>query len=260
MRRSRQQPETQHDDERDVWEDEDDTPLQHKRAFGAGLKRKRVEFVKAQDPDASIAGTPSSTASSVSIGDLYASVVLSNSKPTRDNPLQSQAEQPHLDTVTPEGAGEAAETTTAPEICAVCQLPITSTQHESSLAHQVSLAHSHPPSALDRSRMGLRALASQGWNPDARVGLGKDGEGVRYPIKLVAKDDTLGIGAAEEAKRKAEEAAKKKKPVVEETKVLTAKELKKQADTQRARGVKLQAEIFGRADLDKYLKPGKEWE
>lgn len=260
MRRSRQQPEEPHHDEHDDWEDEDDTPLQHKRAFGAGLKRKRVEFVKAQDLDAGIVGSISSSASSVSIGDIYASVVLGNSQLSGDDPLQSQPEQPHLDTVTSNSVSEAVETTTGPEICAVCQLPITSDQHESSLAHQVSLAHSHPPSALDRSRMGLKALASQGWNPDARVGLGKDGEGVRYPIKLVAKDDTMGIGAAEEAKRKAEEAAKKKKPVVEETKVLTAKELKKQADAQRARGVKLQAEIFGRGDLDIYLKPGKEWE
>ena len=44
MRRSR------HGEEADQ-DEQDDIPLHHKRAFGSGLKRKKVEFVRAQDPD-----------------------------------------------------------------------------------------------------------------------------------------------------------------------------------------------------------------
>lgn len=231
-------------------DDEDDIPLHHKPAFGAGLKRKRVEFVKAKESNVGISATATSSSGRL-IGDLYASIVLRKSSAGEDD-----VEKPAKDSDKPRESDE-------PEICSICSFPITTSlqDHESTLAHQVSLAHSHPPSSLDRSRIGLRALASQGWDPDARVGLGREGEGVRYPIKVASKDDTLGIGAAEEIKRRQEEAAKKKQPVVqEEVKVLSAKELKLQAAKERQKGVKLQAEIFGRGDLDKYLTPGEEWE
>ncbi|CEJ93850.1 hypothetical protein VHEMI09417 [[Torrubiella] hemipterigena] len=238
------------DDEGHHRSDDDDIPLHHKPGFGAGLKRKRVEFVKAQEPDAGITAVSTTSSPGRSIGDIYASIVL----------RKSDSKEPTAKT--PE-ALDKAESSKEPEICASCSLPITTSlqEHESTLAHQVSLKHSHPPSSLDRSRIGLRALASQGWDPDARIGLGKEGEGVRFPIKVTSKDDNLGIGAAEEIKRRQEEAAKKKQPVVqEEVKVLSAKELKVQAAKERQNAVKLQAEIFGRDDLEKYLTPRKEWE
>lgn len=220
-------------------DNEDDIPLHHKRAFGAGLKRKKVEFVPAQDPDASstINGAGTNSTSTL-IGDLYASVVLKQDAPP---PALKDKE---------------------PETCSVCGLPITTTKekHEASLAHQASITHSHPPSALDRSRMGLRTLASRGWDPDARVGLGREGEGLRYPIKVLAKEDKMGIGAAEEAKRLEEERKKKKVVVEEPVKVLSAKELKVQEAKQRKKGEVLQREIFGRGDLDPYLQKRDEWE
>jgi hypothetical protein len=236
--------------------DEEDVPLHYKRAFGSGLKRKKVEFVRAEEPENSIATINKPQNSASSVGDLYASVVLGSSSssgkatPTRGN------EEPSS-TASADVSGKGSE----PETCAICSLPITTTleKHEASLAHQVSLAHSHPPSALDRKRMGLRALASHGWDPDARIGLGRGGEGMRYPIKVAAKEDLLGIGATVTEKTEAEK--KKEQEEKEAKRQLTAKERKALAAKERQKAEKLQAEIYGRLDVDQYLKGnGKEWE
>ena len=94
--------------------------------------------------------------------------------------------------------------------CDVCNLPISDPQsqsqqeptststrpHEASLAHQVCLKHSHPPSHLDRTRAGMRYLSTYGWNPDSRLGLGAPGrEGIREPLKGRIKHDTAGLGS-----------------------------------------------------------------
>lgn len=210
--------------------DEDDIPLHHKRPFGSGLKRQRVEFVPAQDVNAgtSIAEpAPSGPAS----GDIYASIVMaaSKAKKTSTDPVKE--------------TNEGAEV----KICPICGNEITTSleKHEATLAHQVSLQHSHPPSALDRSRMGLRTLASAGWDPDARTGLGREGDGMRFPIKVTAKEDTLGIGA-----QAAEPApAKEEKP-----RALKARERKELEKKERSKGEHLQREIFGSVDVERYLR------
>ncbi|KAJ6788999.1 hypothetical protein PWT90_11035 [Aphanocladium album] len=250
MRRSRYSEDSDH-------EEQDEIPLHHKRAFGSGLKRKKVEFVRAQDPDDYISTLPSTKPTSSVVGDLYASIVLGKSSSAERTEETDQAKAGSAESTTGSDRKPAAE----PLICPICSLEITTTleAHEASLAHQVSLEHSHPPSALDRSRMGMRALASQGWDPDARVGLGREGEGTRYPIKVTPKEDVLGIGASvpekTEAQKKAEAEAREAK------RQLTAKERKARAVEERQRAAKLQAEIYGRQDFDKYLKGGgKEWE
>ncbi|KPM45404.1 hypothetical protein AK830_g1212 [Neonectria ditissima] len=212
-------------------DEEDEIPLHHKRPFGAGLKRKRVEFVPAKDPDAGIKSTrENSKTPATAIGDLYASVVLQNAPP--DSALT-----------------EASTTKDGVDICLVCALPTTASSgpHETSLAHQVCLTHSHPPSALDRSRMGLRALEAQGWDPDARRGLGREGDGQRYPIKVKAKEDTLGVGA-----RVPESVLKREK--VEKPKKLNRKEMRQLAEKERVRHERLQGEIYGRVDVERYLR------
>ncbi|KAF4976999.1 hypothetical protein FZEAL_6419 [Fusarium zealandicum] len=220
------------EDASDESDGEEDVPLHRKRAFGAGLKRKKVEFVPAQDPDAGITTTVTpAKATGTSIGDLYASVVFKS------------AAEPKTETKSAESVEE------PPEICPVCALPVSSTSqpHEASFAHQVSLTHSHPPSALDRSRMGLRALKSQGWDPDARQGLGAEGDGMRYPIKVVAKEDTLGVGATvpENVPKQVKE---------EKTKRLNRNELRQLAIKERQRNERLQGEIYGRVDVERYLR------
>ncbi|KAK2675752.1 hypothetical protein RAB80_007937 [Fusarium oxysporum f. sp. vasinfectum] len=184
------------EDASDESNDEEDIPLHYKRAFGAGLKRQRVEFVPAQDPDAGTTTTITPAKSTdTSIGDLYASIVL---KPAEDKDTKASEEEPE-------------------EI------------------------------SLDRSRMGLKALKSQGWDPDARRGLGREGEGMRYPIKVVAKEDTLGIGAT--IPKEIQEKKKEEKP-----KPLNRKEAKQLAAKERQRHERLQGEIYGRVDVESYLR------
>lgn len=225
---------------RDDSDSEDDqVPLHHKKPFGAGLKRTKVEFVRATESDNGIA-TISQTKATPAIGDLYASIVLGHGKAKSASAPATTAASPQ-----PEPSSKA-----EPQICPVCSLPITTSvkEHEASLAHQVNMPHSHPPSALDRSRMGLRALETQGWDPDARRGLGRAGEGVRYPIKTKPKDDTLGIGAAEML------AQQKQVPREPPPRKLTSKELKAAAAKEKQRAQRLQAEIYGRVDVEGYLR------
>ncbi|CAH0050296.1 unnamed protein product [Clonostachys solani] len=242
MRRSRSSDEE---------EEEEDIPLHHKKPFGSGLKRKKIEFVRATEPDETAVAASASRVKASAIGDLYASIVLGQSSASSGTP-----------TPTPEVVAEAAaaggvtpQETSNQTICPVCLLPITTSisKHNASLAHQVSLEHSHPPSALDRSRMGLKALEAQGWNPDARQGLGREGEGMRFPIKVSAKEDNLGIGATIPEMKEGEVKVVKEKP-------MSVKELKAAQAKEKTKTEKLQREIFGSVDVDKYLKKGAEWE
>ncbi|EFY89992.1 G-patch domain protein, putative [Metarhizium acridum CQMa 102] len=219
--------------------EDDEIPLHHKKPFGSGLKRKKIEFVRATESDDGKAAVPKPRAATA-IGDLYASIVLGDGQ-------VSSASAPATTTASPQpGPSNEGE----PDICPVCSLPITTSlkEHGASLAHQVSMPHSHPPSALDRSRMGLRALKSQGWDPDARRGLGVEGEGVRYPIKTKAKDDNLGIGAAELLE------SQKQEPREPPPRKLTGKELKEAMAKEKQRAERLQAEIYGRVDVESYLR------
>jgi hypothetical protein len=231
MRRSRS---ADHD------EPDDEVPLHHQRPFGAGLKRKRVEFVPATEPVDDASATSFAAEKGALAGNLYASIVLGERKAASEPPVPAPADST--------AANTADKSIGAPPVCSVCSLPITTSvaKHESSLAHLASLPHSHPPSSLDRRRMGLRALSAQGWDPDSRLGLGRQGEGVRFPIKVAAKEDTLGVGAtapgpAEKAK------ATQRRP-------LNAKEMRALAETERKKGQRLQGEIFGRVDVEGYLK------
>lgn len=96
--------------------------------------------------------------------------------------------------------------------------------------------------------MGLRALEAKGWDPDARQGLGREGEGMMYPIKVTAKEDTLGIGA------KIPETVKKKKE--EKPKKLNPKEMRRLAEKEKLKNERLQRDIFGSVDVERYLRGG----
>lgn len=226
-----------HNDNDDADDGHDSVPLHHKRPYGAGLKRTRVEFVHAQQPDEDTAYRPSAPA-----GDLYASVVLGH------EPASSAADAPSSSAS--RGDHQASDgLSSAPPICPVCSLPVTTTvrEHDASLAHQVSLAHSHPPSALDRKRMGLRALSAQGWDPDSRLGLGRQGEGVRFPIKASAKEDTLGIGATMPETARVDQR--------KEVRRMSAKEIKANTKSEKEKEERLQQEIFGSVNIERYLRP-----
>lgn len=227
---------------------DDDTyeiPIKDQRYFGAGLKRKRVNFVPASSP-----ATPQPTASGPAISDLYLSIVGGNKKaePVAE---ESGSGSSSSDTGTQPVPGSSvaraasAPASPAPEICEVCKLPLTE-GHESSLAHQVCLKHSHPPSAIERSRKGLSFLQAHGWDPDSRKGLGRGGEGILHPIKLKEKKDTVGLGMHIPKNVKP-------KPKVEK---LGAKEVRKSEEQGRKRREQLQRLFYSNDDVLRYLGEG----
>ncbi|KAJ6139980.1 hypothetical protein N7471_006466 [Penicillium samsonianum] len=193
-------------------EDEDYfLPPEQQRPFSSGVRRKRVEFVRSSNLDTTTAPKPSS--SGTSIADKYLSIVMSQSAPSTSPttptqraplspPIRTQSAPPTPDTIPPPPTAAPA----GPEYCDVCKLPLAlqtpadatdqkPRPHEASLAHQICLTHSHPPSHLDRTRSGLRYLSTYGWDPDSRLGLGASGrEGIREPIKPRVKRGTAGLG------------------------------------------------------------------
>ncbi|KAK7743144.1 hypothetical protein SLS53_004229 [Cytospora paraplurivora] len=223
---------------------DDDVPLHHKKPFGSGLRRGEIKFVPASSEDPKVTKQTGGKPHGQSVSDFYLSMVLKKKpEPAAQQATTARAENP------------------AVELCEICKMPLTtaletddsnsiavdSGHHEASIAHQVCLAHSHPPSALDRGRMGLSVLESQGWDPDSRSGLGAVGQGVQHPIKAKPKADNLGIGVVVPKDFN----VKKKKP-----KLLDAKKVRKMAADDRRRADKLQQQIFGKVDLDRYLGTG----
>lgn len=232
----------------DAFDDLDDVPLQHRKPFGSGLRRNEIKFVPASIEGAETEKQQRDKTKGQSISDFYLSMVLKKPEPaaTHEEPAK-------------------------PPVCEICSMPLTpaddntssstststSSQkpagpHEASIAHQVCLAHSHPPSALDRSRMGLTVLAAQGWDPDARSGLGAAGQGTQYPVKAKPKEDRLGVGVVVPKDGAVAKKAKEK----ERPKLLDAKKVRKMAAEDRKRADRLQRELFGRVDLERYLGPG----
>lgn len=243
-------------------DDEYTIPLQDQRIFGAGLKRKRVHFVPSSTPRASISTPPIPTTSTSpkSIGDLYLSLVL---------PKSSEAE-PKANTVESESPQSAVA-----EICEICNLPLPSRSddddneddaikrrkkrkpHEASLAHQVCLTHSHPPSHIDRTRKGLAYLSSYGWDPDSRLGLGATGQGIQFPIKPKSKQDAndkMGVGLVvpkevmRDAKTRAEWRKKDQK--------LDAKKVREMEERGRRERVGMQEMFYRSEDVERYLGKG----
>ena len=220
-----------YDEEDEDYEDEeDDIPLHHKKPFGAGLIRKRVEFVKAKDQDEGIGSLAGTNNDGAAVADFYASIVFKGKEPEEK---KKETEATH-------------------KICDICSEPITTslTAHLTSMTHQLAIPASRAPSHIDRKRMGYRTLTAQGWDADSPVGLGREGEGIRYPLKVATKEDNLGIGAVlpKEIKK------------VEKPKPLSAKQLKEQEVKDRKKREKLAQEMFTSSDVDRHLTKGEEWE
>ena len=229
-------------------DDEYEIPLQDQRVFGAGLKRKRIHFVPSTT---SSSGTiPSQPAAgSATVGDRYLNLVLSKATSTKPaTPNSSYTSPPNKDSLPDDSA--------SPLLCEICSLPLPSSAtqplhpHEATLAHQVCLQHSHPPSHLDRSRLGLRYLQSRGWDPDSRLGLGVEGQGIQFPLKVKPKDDKMGLGLLFPGKKGA---GLVKKGVKEK---LDAGKVRKLEERDRRKKERLQELFYRSEDLDRYLGSG----
>ena len=226
-------------------EEQDRLILQDQKVFGTGLKRKRVQFVPAAALEDEPATVPKPSARNA--GDRYLSIVL----PNEGQKVGKAGKISH----DPAQAASKSGTTEEDTMCEICHLPVNSIAdsslpaqrpHETSLVHQVCLAQSHPPSHLDRSRVGLKYLSSYGWDPDSRLGLGVRGEGIRVPIKPKIKNDTVGLGVR---------AAQQKGLLVEKKKIerLDEKGVRKKEAGQRKKREKLQEMFYRNEDLERYL-------
>ncbi|CAI7669194.1 unnamed protein product [Penicillium pancosmium] len=225
--------------------------------------------------DQSIFATrPSSTPSGPSIADAYLSIVLkkqatANTTPSSPNPPTEQNQEP-----SPRETHSAPPSSHAPspqpppqttDHCEICNLPLSTDPsketsesdsidrpHEASLAHQVCLTHSHPPSHLDRTRVGLKYLSTYGWDPDSRRGLGAPGrEGIREPLKGRVKNDTAGLGAGLDAD--GDRIKDPPPPPPKKVQKLNAKQMRKNQMEERKRGEKLRNLFFMSDDVLKYL-------
>lgn len=248
-----------------------EVPLQDQRIFGAGIKRKRVKFVPSSSSSTAVA--PSTTpANAKSVSDFYLSLVL------RKDAASSEKSTAGPGTLLPPPSAPADKPTTQtnessePQLCEICSLPLSSSSpaansdatlpqsaaaqstpkarpHEASLAHQVCLTHSHPPSHLDRNRKGLAYLAAYGWDPDSRLGLGASGQGIQYPIKTKPKDDKLGIGVVVPPPGTTERRVKKMQKV-------DAGRARKMYEKDRREGQRLRDLFYRNEDVERYLGGG----
>ncbi|KAJ5140225.1 hypothetical protein N7448_003633 [Penicillium atrosanguineum] len=246
-------------------------PLEDQRVFGAGIKRKRVPFVRSSEHELSTTRPASTPATN--IADTYLSIVLKktagdvaenlkedDSSTSRSEPRSASKEQTPPARTT-HSAPPVAEAVAPPpnDHCEICHLPLSSEPgidsnirpHEASLAHQVCLNHSHPPSHLDRTRTGLRYLSTYGWNPDSRLGLGASGrEGIREPLKGRIKNDKAGLGSGLD---KDGDRLPAPLPPPKKIQKLNAKQARKGADEARKRGDKLRNMFFQNDEVLKYL-------
>ena len=252
-------------------------PLQDQRVFGAGIRRKRVPFVRSSEHELNtINPARPSTPSGSSIADTYLSIVLKNEKtstspstPTESTPARvrsTNSAPPTSEAISPPPLTSTSQTQSK-DHCEICNLPISSEPgsdtngdtsisrpHEASLAHQVCLQHSHPPSHLDRTRPGLRYLSNYGWDPDSRLGLGATGrEGILEPLKGRIKHDTVGLGAGLDADG---DRIRAPPPPPKKVEKLNAKQARKGAVEARKRGEKLRNLFFQSDEVLKYLGEG----
>ncbi|KAH0379844.1 hypothetical protein KCU92_g7923, partial [Aureobasidium melanogenum] len=212
-------------------------PLKDQRYFGAGIKRQRVHFVPSST-SASTTPAGAITPSTLSASDRYLQIVLAKAS---SEPQSS----------------EASTATKEPRTCDICKTQYQGDEaaHCSSLVHQIALPHAHPPSALDRNRKGLSILQSYGWNPDERLGLGAQREGILHPIKAKEKRDTVGLGvnlSNDEPTLK-----KKRKPVQPPKPVerLDAGKIRKLEQNNKKKHERLQSLFYSNDEVDKYLGP-----
>ncbi|KAK3070486.1 hypothetical protein LTR53_010385 [Teratosphaeriaceae sp. CCFEE 6253] len=228
-------------------DDEYEIPLRDQRVFGAGIKRKRIQFVAST---ATNTGTPSlPVAPHASASTRYLNIVLKSS--TSSDPIPTTDEEARITT---DEAGASTSMPPPTRTCDICHRPLSPTApaaslpHESSMAHQICLPHSHPPSHVDRTLKSLAILQTSGWDPDSRLGLGAvGGEGRLYPIKARENPQRTGLGAKVDAVK-----------VVERPVKLDAGKVRALEKEGRGKAERLRNAFYRSEEVEKYLSQGVE--
>ncbi|CAI7618730.1 unnamed protein product [Penicillium bialowiezense] len=213
-------------------EDDDfNLPPETQRPFTSGIRRKPVPFVRSSDLDTT--STPSTT-SGRSVADAYLSIVMKQTPSTvpstpacPPSPTRETASAPATAQATP--PPEPAQKP-SPELCEVCQLPLGTNPN--------------------RTRAGFRYLTNRGWDPDERLGLGASGrEGIREPIKASMKFDTAALGTGLD--KDGDPLPKKPAPV--KVQKLNAKQVRKKAMEDKAKGERMMKAFHQDERILKYL-------
>lgn len=235
-------------------DDEYEIPLRDQRYFGAGIKRKRVQFVPSTSTDApKTTSLPPTSSSSAAI--RYLDIVLKRKlAPSARNAPTSVRSTAGLGS---DGSKSRDDCLVAKDgetdvVCDICKSAVVpheeARSHDSSITHQICLQHSYPPSHLDRRRKGLQVLSNHGWDPDSRLGLGAAGEGILHPIKAKENREKAGLGLKPEdmASRKVKE-----RPVR-----LDAGKVRALESEKRKKGEKLRDAFYRSEDVERYLGDG----
>ncbi|CBX92703.1 hypothetical protein IAQ61_005925 [Plenodomus lingam] len=202
-------------------------PFVQQYPFGRGLWKNHINFVPAAGDDAESTTAPSTQGKTMA--EKYLAIMFPNGQP-----------QPK-----PE----------AYPVCGICGEPVKETDQRShylSPAHQAALPRAPIPSAIDRSRMGLRYMQKHGYDVDARVGLGAAGQGMLFPLVPKEKRDKFGLGIdkKEHTRRRALGGASAFE-VKQGT--LDAGKIQKLAKIEKKRHEKLQKLFYGNDEVEKYL-------
>lgn len=217
-----------HDEENEETDDDISTaPFTTHKAYGRGLWRNPIAFVPAASE---VKPASSKPVDGQSIAQKYLAIMFPNGQPTPE---------PH----------------TYP-ICGICGEPVKESDHRIhflSTVHQAALPRAPIPSAIDRTRMGLKYMQNYGWDVDARMGLGARGEGMLFPLMPKEKRDKLGLGVNmkdEERRKRLTSGRSIAKPG--EIK-LDAGKIQKLAEVEKKKHDKLQRMFYGNDEVEKYL-------
>jgi hypothetical protein len=200
-------------------------PFVEHPAYGRGLWKNPIQFVSAA-PDAPIEAAPGNGST---LAEKYMAIMFPNGQP-----------QPK-----PE----------AYPLCGICGQPVKEQDqrmHYLSPAHQAALPRAPIPSAIDRTRMGLKYMSKHGYDVDARVGLGAAGQGMLFPLMPKEKRDKFGLGIDKKEHEKKRALGGASAADVKEGK-LDAGKIRKLATIEKKKHEKLQRMFYGNDEVEKYL-------
>jgi hypothetical protein len=198
-------------------------PFVQHPAYGRGLWKNPIKFVSAA-PDAPIKAPVGNT-----MAEKYLAIMFPNGQP-----------QPKSE---------------AYPACGICGESVKEQDqrmHFLSPAHQAALPRAPIPSAIDRSRMGLKYMSKHGFDVDARVGLGVSGQGMLFPLVPKEKRDKFGLGIDKKEHEKKRALGGASIADVKEGR-LDAGKIRKLATVERRKHDKLQKMFYGNDEVEKYL-------
>ncbi|KAH7385705.1 hypothetical protein BKA66DRAFT_416451 [Pyrenochaeta sp. MPI-SDFR-AT-0127] len=216
--------------EEDGYEDDDadisTVPFVQQSVYGRGLWKNPISFVSA----ASELSPPiASSTNGKTMAEKYLAIMFPNGQP-----------QPK-----PE----------AYPLCGICGAPVIEADqriHYLSPTHQAALPRAPIPSAIDRTRMGLKYMEKHGYDVDARVGLGATGQGMLFPLVPKEKRDKLGLGIDKKEHTKKRALGGATAFEVKEGK-LDAGKVRKLEKVEKRKHDKLQRMFYGNDEVEKYL-------